>query len=514
MTENAPNILLFMVDQLTAFVLSAYGGTECRTPHLDQLAAQSTVFDQAYCAYPLCLPSRYALMTGRLPSRIGAFDNGAELPAATPTFTHYLRRAGYYTCLSGKMHFVGPDQLHGFEDRLTTEIYPADMSWTPTPAFGGNTTQENGGPEAGVSTIDTVKDAGPVARSMQIDYDEEVIHQATRALYQRKRGNDKRPFFMTVSLTQPHDPYVTTQTYWDRHRASDIGPPRVPHIPVEARDPHSQSLYYHYSQDKCQLDDADFRNARRGYYGMIAQIDDHLGRVLQVVRDCGYADNTAVLFTSDHGDMIGERGMWFKKTLYEPAIHVPLMIRLPNQSPGRVSRPVSLLDVFPTLLDIADIQDERPTDQRDGASLLPDTVGKGADRPVLIEHIDGGTEAPRVCLRKGQWKLVASRAYPPMLFDLQADPLEVQNVVDQHPDITAKLMDQVEAAWPMDTLLETVQSAQAARKLVDNALSQGRETRWDHTPTLPQPYVRRGDGFPDVERRGYIKSATSGSRKA
>ena len=129
--SQSPNILLFMVDQLTSFVLSSYGGSVCQTPNIDRLAARGTVFETAYCTYPLCAPSRFSMMSGRLPSRIGAFDNGAEFTASTPTFAHYLRKAGYYTCLSGKMHFIGPDQKHGFQDRVTTDIYPADFAWTP-----------------------------------------------------------------------------------------------------------------------------------------------------------------------------------------------------------------------------------------------------------------------------------------------------------------------------------------------------------------------------------------------
>ena len=155
--SNKPNILLFMVDQLTSFVLSAYGGSTCKTPNLDQLAARGVVFENAYCPYPLCAPSRAAMMTGRLPSRIGAYDNGADFAASVPTFAHCLRAAGYYTCISGKMHFVGPDQFHGFEERLTPEIYPADMSWTPEPGFPDADPTADDEPAFGVSTIGTVK---------------------------------------------------------------------------------------------------------------------------------------------------------------------------------------------------------------------------------------------------------------------------------------------------------------------------------------------------------------------
>ncbi len=125
-----PNFLILMADQLGAGALAAYGGA-ARTPHIDALAAQAVVFDSFYCNSPLCAPSRYSFMSGQLPSRIGAYDNAAELAAQTPTLAHYLRRAGYQTALSGKMHFCGPDQLHGFEQRLTTDIYPADFGWTP-----------------------------------------------------------------------------------------------------------------------------------------------------------------------------------------------------------------------------------------------------------------------------------------------------------------------------------------------------------------------------------------------
>lgn len=504
-----PNILLFMVDQLTSFVLGAYGGRVCQTPNIDALAARSTVFENAYCAYPLCAPSRFGMMSGRLPSRIGAFDNGAEFTASTPTFAHYLRAAGYYTCISGKMHFVGPDQYHGFEERLTTEIYPADMSWTPDADFRDYNRDEERAYVFGASTTDTVKDAGPVARSMQIDYDEDVIHHARRELFARARSSDKRPFMMTVSLTHPHDPYVTTQACWDRYQDTEIDAPLVPHIPVDKRDPHSRSLYYHYQQDKCDLTEQDYRNARRGYYGMISYVDDLFGALMQALRESGYADDTVILFASDHGDMIGERGMWFKKTLFDPAIRVPLMISHPGFKPGRVGAPVSLLDIFPTLLSIAEIPQAQIRTRLDGKDLLPAMRGDPISGPVFVEHIDGGTAAPRVCVRDGDMKLTVSRAYPAQLFDLATDPHEQVNLAGQSHPLENRLIRLVEDTWPLDTLLEDVIQSQIDRKLVDTALSTGREERWDFTPRpLMQntSYVRRGDAFPEVERRGYLKA--------
>ena len=129
--SDRPNILILMADQLTARSLSAYGNTVSKTPHIDALAAGGVVFESFYCNSPLCAPSRFSFLSGRQVSAIGAYDNAAEFPAQVPTFAHYLRRGGYQTVLSGKMHFCGADQLHGFEERLTTDIYPADFGWTP-----------------------------------------------------------------------------------------------------------------------------------------------------------------------------------------------------------------------------------------------------------------------------------------------------------------------------------------------------------------------------------------------
>jgi choline-sulfatase len=512
MSDDRPNILLIVVDQLTAFVLNAYGGKVLRTPHINRLAMDGVVFENAYCNYPLCLPSRAALMTGRLPSRVGAYDNGSEMPAGTPTFAHFLRARGYYTCLSGKMHFVGPDQFHGFETRLTTEIYPADFGWTPTGDYGSEDDERRYA--AGTSTTDTVRDAGPAARTMQLDYDEEVCHRAVQELYMRARHGDGRPFALTVSLTHPHDPYLTTREYWERHTVDEIEAPRAPFIPPDERDPHSRSLYYHYGQDKAPIDDAAYLNARRGYYGMIAYVDDIVGQLLTALVETGVDHKTTVLFTSDHGDMIGERGMWFKKTLFEPAVHIPLIIRAPGRNLfARVAEPVSLIDILPTLNEIAGGGPQDYPVDIDGESLLPLLEGGSEPRSgIFVEHIDGGTKAPRIMLRQGRWKLVHSRAYPPMLFDVVADPLELTDLAAdaEHREILARLTSIIEARYDLDALPGQVTASQRTRRFIDGALAQGKPQPWDFRaqPQIDPWFVRRGDAFPEVERRGYLRYDT------
>jgi choline-sulfatase len=498
-----------MVDQLTAFALKAYGGTVCKTPNLDALTARGVVFENAYTPYPLCAPARFSMMSGQLPSRIGAFDNGAEFTAATPTFAHYLRLLGYYTSISGKMHFVGPDQYHGYEERLTTEIYPADFSWTPVAGYQDPLLDQERSYTVGVSTMETVLDAGPLARSMQIDYDEEVTHCAVRELFTRARSSDKRPFMLTVSLTHPHDPYVTRQEYWDRYSDDEIDMPKTGFVPLDERDPHSRSLYYHYGQDKTEITAEACRNARHGYYGMISYIDDLFGEVMTALDETGFADNTAVVFTSDHGDMMGERGMWFKKTLFEPAIRTPLIIARPGQVGSRSTAPASLVDIFPTILDLAQAPDGTIQTPVDGRSLLPELEGKAVSTPVYSEHIDGGTLAPRVMVREGDMKLVYSLAYPNQLYDLAADPAEMDDLSgkDEYRAFEDQLVERVKANWDLEALSREVYANQTARKLIDSALSKGRREIWDFTTGATAQsgqFVRHGDFFPDAERRGYF----------
>lgn len=508
------NILFVMCDQLTAIALRSYGNKVCKTPNIDALAAKGTVFENAYCPYPLCAPSRFAMMTGRLPSKVGAYDNGAEFPASAPTMAHYLRDAGYYTCISGKMHFLGPDQLHGFEDRLTTEVYPASFAWTPNKTFDDllvDPDKGDGKPHLGVSSVETVADAAPVARSMQLDYDDEVVHRARQHIFDWKRSGDTRPLFMMVSFTQPHDPYVVSQEYWDIHKTEDIDLPRVGGIPSEELDPQSIELRKHYSLDQFEITEDIYRRARCGYYGMIAYVDEQLGKLRKTLEEAGVADNTTIVFSSDHGDMIGERGLWFKKTLFDPAVRVPLIVHRPEATGHRVSAPVSLIDILPTLVDIADGNTDRIVTDIEGRSLLPLMNSDDPDRVTWAEHLDGAVVAPRVMVRKGKWKLVYSEAYPPQFYDMEADPEEVHNLAgtDGAAEPYDECMSIVRQTWDLETLRTDVVQNQKTRMLVHRSLSKGKNFNWDMEPNAPalMKFVRGDDKFPSVERSRYLPYA-------
>ena len=347
MPARQPNILLVMYDQLSAQSLAAYGHPLVRTPHIDTLAADGVVFDDAYCASPLCAPARFAMMAGRLCSGIGAWDNAAEFPAEVPTFAHVLRRAGYRTVLSGKMHFVGPDQLHGFEQRLTTDMYPADFGWTP----------DWRKPDERVfwhHNMQSVVESGVYQRTLEIDYDEEVAYTAVRRLYDLARDDDPRPWFMTASFMHPHDPFMTPRECWDRYRHDDIDMPRVAALPDAQMAPHGRRLRRLYAIDEYEVTDEHVRNARHAYYGMTSWGDDRLGELLYALDMTGQRDNTIVVLTSDHGEMLGEHGLWYKMSFRERSARVPLIVTAPGRfAHRRIAEPVSHLDLLPTLAALA-----------------------------------------------------------------------------------------------------------------------------------------------------------------
>ncbi len=421
--QDKPNILLMMVDQMTVRAMSIYGNQVAKMPNLERLASESMVFDQAYCASPLCAPARFSLLTGKESVSIGAFDNANEFPASTPTIAHYLRSSGYWTVLCGKIHFIGPDQLHGFNERITTDIYPSTYAWVPRWDKGA------GYISSGV-TCASILEAGPCIRSMQMDYDDEVEYRGIQKLYDLARSPGQRPFFLTVSFTHPHHPFTISHEYWDRYSHDDIDMPAVGSLPFEQLDYHSRGLYFAHGRHLHNVTDDHVRNARHAYYGMLSYLDDKIGRLLDVLDTTGHSNNTLVIFTSDHGEMLGERGMWHKHHFYESSVRVPLTLRLPGRiAPSKVSEPVSHIDLAPTLLDMLGNADA--SRKMDGLSLLPVFDGGAVKHPVFADYLAIGPCVPCRMVRKGNYKLMYTHGHDEQLFDLSRDPHEVNNIVDE-----------------------------------------------------------------------------------
>jgi choline-sulfatase len=493
-----PNILIVMADQLTAGALRTYGGRTAITPHIDALASDGVVFDSFYCNSPLCAPSRFSFLAGQLPSRIGAYDNAAEFPAAVPTFAHYLRIAGYQTVLSGKMHFCGPDQLHGFEERLTTDIYPADFGWTPD-------WQRFEHRPSWYHSMNSVTEAGACVRTNQIDFDDDTVHSARQKLFDIARAKDRRPFCMVVSMTHPHDPYVIPQAYWDRYDGVEIDLPRTGPI-REHWDPHSRRVAHVIGLDLATPTQAQVLAARRAYYGAVSYVDDQLGLILGSLRETGMADNTIVLLLADHGDMLGERGLWYKMSFFEPACRIPLIVHAPQRFEARrVREHASLIDILPTLLELtgAPRPGTAPGTSLAGRSLAPALHGAAGPDEVLGEYLAESAIAPIVMLRRGRYKFIHCPADPDQLYDTANDPDERSNLATDpaHASRVAEFRAEVARRWDLPQLHAEVIASQQRRHFIDAALRQGRYQPWDHQPLrdATRLYIRNDQDLEDQE---------------
>jgi len=473
---TGPNILILMVDQLAGPFFPDGPADWLHAPNLKALSARSVRFANAYTASPLCAPARAAFMSGQLPSRTGVYDNAAEFRSDIPTFAHHLRRAGYRTALSGKMHFVGPDQMHGFEERLTTDIYPADFGWTPDYRRPGERI------DWWYHNMGSVTGAGVAEITNQLEYDDEVAFHATQTVYDYARAADTRPWMMTVSFTHPHDPYVARRKYWDLYEDCAHLMPQVPTLPFEDQDPHSRRILNASDWHSYTLTEDMVARSRRAYFANISYVDDKIGQVLAALE--ATRQEAVIVFVSDHGDMLGERGLWFKMTFFEGSARVPLMICAPGLTPGVIGHPVSTLDVMPTLCDLAGValDDIRPW--TDGTSLLPLATGQGGRRAVPMEYAAEASESPMAGLRKGRWKLILCPLDPDLLFDLEADPQELHNLAPlaEHAATLAELKDEARALWDLDRFDADVRASQARRLIVYQALRNGAYYPWDFQP--------------------------------
>ncbi|PWG16012.1 choline-sulfatase [Salibaculum griseiflavum] len=470
------NILILMVDQLNGTLFPDGPADWLHTPNLRRLADRSTRFANSYTASPLCAPGRASFMTGQLPSRTGVYDNAAEFSSALPTYAHHLRRAGYQTCLSGKMHFVGPDQMHGFEERLTTDIYPADFGWTPDYRKPGERI------DWWYHNMGSVTGAGVAEISNQMEYDDEVAYHATRKLYDLARGQDDRPWCLTVSFTHPHDPYVARKKYWDLYEDCDHLLPQMAALDYDDHDPHSQRIFDANDWRSYDITEDHIRRARRAYFANISYLDDKIGEILQVLEDT--RQEATILFVSDHGDMLGERGLWFKMSFFEGSARVPLMVCDPDMAAGRVDTPVSNIDVCPTVCDLAGVSMDEVAPWTDGESLKPLGQGGARTSPVAMEYAAEASYAPLVSLRQGRWKYNRCALDPEQLFDLEADPQERINLAEvaEHQGTLADFRAQADARWDLDKFDAEVRQSQARRWVVYEALRNGAYYPWDYQP--------------------------------
>jgi choline-sulfatase len=442
---DQPNILLVMSDQHNRRVMGCAGDDVIRTPNLDRLAQNGVRFTSCYTPSPLCLPARMSFLTSRYPSDQRVWTNSCILDSNIPTFAHQLSLAGYETVLTGRMHFVGHDQHHGFEKRQVGSL-TAQFPGGPGPDLGEIPLDSTGQSRLAVEV------SGRGRTAYQV-YDQQVTDEAIRFMNER---DDRRPFAMVVGYILPHCPFISRVDLYDQY-IDKVGVPEVPEGHFESVHPFVQQSRQH--RGITDLKDTEIRSARAGYYGIVSMLDENVGRIMDALEKSGLDRNTIVIYASDHGEMAGDHGMWWKSSFYEGSAGVPLIVSCPGRfGQGRtVDRVTSLVDIGPTLLDLAGA---RPLPRSRGTSLRDFLQGDSDQVPgwpdeTFSEHCPNRGDRASCMIRSGPWKLNHFHGYETVqLFNIEDDPDEWHDLGQDpaHADIRDELRGRLLARWDGDAV--------------------------------------------------------------
>ncbi|MEU2900865.1 sulfatase-like hydrolase/transferase [Streptomyces sp. NPDC006967] len=424
-------VIVVMTDQHARYASGAYGSSSVQTPHLDALAQQGTTFDAASCPSPMCVPSRASIMTGRPVHEIGAWDNAHPYDGTPRGWAHAVRDAGLRTTVIGKMHFRSAEDDTGFDETLL----PLDVS----DGVGDVYSLVRDDMPARPALADLVRGAG-VGESPYLAFDRSVADRACEWL---DSAPQDQSWALLVSFATPHHPLVVPQEYWDLYADTDLGevgePPQEQHpYPAELR--RVMGVDTAFSTEE-------IARARRAYFGLCTLADELVGQVIERARLNGFdLDSTLVVYTSDHGTSLGERGLWWKHHLYEESVGVPLMVAGPGFARGaRVSQPVSLTSVYPTVLSTLSVEDEREPSPVTTPTLPASDAVPAHPAGGFAEYHGLGASSAAFMLRRGRFKLIYFATQPPQLFDLRADPEERRDLAgdpthaDTLQDLTREL---------------------------------------------------------------------------
>jgi choline-sulfatase len=483
-----PNLLYILTDQHTQKIAGCYGDPLAITPNLDRLAARGVTFDNAYTPAPLCTPARMSLLTGRYPSRQSCWTNSDALASDLPTFAHAMGAAGQRPVLIGRLHSIGPDQMRGYTERLV----------------GDHSTNWIGGHGHSLGPLDKTNDpfrvsverSGPGQSSYEVK--DRDVTAATLAwldeLAQRRRAGADAPFCLSVGYLLPHQPYVCSKDDFRRYEGR-VG---APGLPVPQRE-HPYLRWWRGHTETLDVPDGTVIRARTAYYGLVTAIDRMIGQILDRLEQLDLAENTLIVYASDHGDQIGERGLWWKQTFYDESVKVPLILAWPGVLPegDRRAQIVNLIDLGPTMIDALG---GPPLPNAEGQSFLE--VAKDGAIPWLDETFSeyctdgmapwaGPEPVQQRMIRRGRFKLVYYHGQRPQLFDLDSDPHELADLAEdpRHAAIRESLLARVLADWDPGEIARRM-----AGRVPDKRLLQS----WARTVRPPESYrwlVRMEDNW-------------------
>lgn len=413
-------MLVVMTDEHNPKIAGYAGHPIVRTPNLDALAARGSVFRSAYTTSPVCIPARAGFACGKYIHQIGFWDNADAYDGSVPSWHHILRSRGHRVVSIGKLHFRSSGEDHGFSE----EIVPMHILEGKGDLMG--LVREDLPRRGGAKKMAAM--AGP-GESPYTHYDKEICSRAQVWLREHGARNEGKPWVLFVSFVAPHFPLIAPPEHFYRYWSDTLPLPKLYARESRPRHPYLEDYRSSFCYDDYFDSEASVRRAIAGYYGLVSYVDELIGKVLAALEETGLAASTRVMYTSDHGDNLGARGLWGKSTLYEEIAGVPLILAGPG-IPARsaLDTPVSHVDCFPAILEGAGVPFREVKDEHPGISLVDIANGTRPARSILSEYHGMGSTTGAFMLRAGRYKYVHYVKYPPQLFDLEADPEETDDL--------------------------------------------------------------------------------------
>ena len=439
-----PNILFLMSDEHSPHAIGCEGNDIVQTPNLDRLAESGTYFESAYCQVPLCTPSRMCMLTRKHAHRCSAWNNGSILFPEHLTMPAHFAQHGYATALVGKMHFGGKEQNNGFQSRPYGDLRGyAGHQTDPLKTPSGKRPRTR---SAGITEIPT---------SM---LQERVIN--TETLEYLSPHPSEQPWFLLASYSRPHFPLTAPKRLLDKYWPDNIDMPNIPEGHLEQTHPFAKGLRDNFNTEEIPPEEA--RKARAAYYACCEFLDETVGDLLALLERDGFLDNTIIVYTTDHGEMAGEHGQWWKSSYYEAAARVPLIVwdnQLQQSHGARVTAPVELNDLFPTLCTRAGIPIPEGLDGANLTNLMSGNA-EGWRNTAITEYWSNQTTGPMRMLRTPRHKYVAFPEHESILFDLETDPDEFENLTGQaeYSELEAFLHEQLMNGFSWEKVAEQMEA--------------------------------------------------------
>lgn len=409
------NLLILLSDEHNKRMLGVSGHSHVKTPNLDNLANEGVLFQNAYCNSPICVPSRAILATGRYNAEIGYWDNADPYDGKIPSWGHRAVEGNCDAVSIGKLHFLDDQAPTGFSEQIN-----------PLNVVGGvgdllGLIRQELPVRKGAANM--AKDVGS-GETTYSNYDKKIAEDATKWILNRKAGD--KPWVLFVSFVCPHFPLIAPPEFYDMYPENEVPWPLLYEEHQRSKHPYYEAMRKCMNYDD-YFDEEKVRKATSAYFGLCSFLDHNVGLVLDALQNSQFADNTNIIYTSDHGDALGMRGMWGKSTMFEESAGVPMILKGPNLPKSKkIKTPVSLVDIFPTVVDSLNLSPNSRDIDLPGKSLLK--IAQETDdyeRVVLSEYHAAASPVGAFMLRKGKYKYVYfAEGYDPQLFNLEEDPYE------------------------------------------------------------------------------------------